>query len=57
MCGHAFISRHLARYLIDRVKQGSLSPEDAAVELGKQCTCNIFNVIRGADLIRKVAAI
>lgn len=57
MCGHAFISRHLARYLIDRVKQGSLSPENAAVELGKQCTCNIFNVVRGADLVRKVAAL
>jgi len=57
MCGHAFISRHLARYLIDRVKGGNLSPEDAAVELGKQCTCNIFNVVRGADLIRKAAAL
>jgi hypothetical protein len=57
MCGHAFISRYLARYLIDRVKQGNLNPEDAAVELGKQCTCNIFNVVRGADLVRKAAAI
>lgn len=57
MCGHAFISRHLARYLINRVKQGNISPEDAAVELGKQCTCNIFNVVRGADLVRKAAAI
>ena len=57
MCGHAFISRHLTCYLIDRVKQGSLSPEDAAIELGKQCTCNIFNVVRGADLVRKAAAI
>jgi len=53
MCGHAMISRYLIEELINRVKDGKMTPEDAAVEMGKQCTCNIFNPVRGAEIIRQ----
>ncbi|MHA1632632.1 MAG: hypothetical protein ACTSXC_07510 [Candidatus Freyarchaeota archaeon] len=53
MCGHAMISRHLVEHLIKRVKAGKMTPEEAAVEMGKQCTCNIFNVERAARIIRE----
>ena len=56
MCGHDYISRDLTKYLIERVRQGKTTAEEAAIELGKQCICNIFNQVRGADLIRKLAA-
>ncbi len=52
MCGHALISTRLVESLMGRVKGGSMTPEDAAVELGKQCSCNIFNTERAAGLIR-----
>jgi len=52
MCGHAMISSRLVEAVLDRVKKGALTPEEAAVELGKQCTCNIFNTIRAAEIIR-----
>jgi hypothetical protein len=52
MCGHAMIAPKLAETLMDRVKRGGMTPEEAAVELGKQCTCNIFNTARAAEIIR-----
>jgi len=51
MCGHHFVSRHLAKHLIKEVKNGRRTAKDAAVELGKQCTCNFFNVARAEKLI------
>ncbi len=54
MCGHAMISPNLVRFLIDQVKRGLITPEEAAVELGKQCTCNIFNVVRAIEIINKI---
>lgn len=52
MCGHAMIAPKLAESLLDRVTKGTTTPEEAAVELGKQCTCNIFNTQRAAEIIR-----
>lgn len=56
MCGHAMISRRLAEAMIERVGSGALTPEAAAVELGKQCTCNIFNTVRAAEIIKRTVA-
>ena len=56
MCGHDYVSKYLVKHLVERVRQGKITAEEAAIELGKQCICNIFNPVRGADLIRKLAA-
>lgn len=32
-----------------------MTNEEAAVELGKQCTCNIFNTVRAARIIKELA--
>lgn len=53
MCGHHFVSPVLVMHLIERVKNGSLHAKEAAVELGKQCTCNFFNVVRAERLIQE----
>ncbi|UCD73363.1 MAG: hypothetical protein JSW01_01615, partial [Candidatus Bathyarchaeota archaeon] len=37
MCGHAMISEHLTRTMIERVKQDKITPEDAGIELARQC--------------------
>ena len=52
MCGHAFVANSLVRHLVERVKNGKMTPERAAVEMAKQCTCNFFNVERGVKLIQ-----
>lgn len=51
MCGHAMISRKLVEKMIGLAKKGVKTPEEAAVELGKQCTCNIFNSVRATEII------
>jgi len=53
MCGHAMISVNLINAMIDRVRKGGMTKEDAAVELAKQCTCTIFNPVRAAEIIEK----
>ncbi|MBL7118382.1 hypothetical protein ISS96_00015 [Candidatus Bathyarchaeota archaeon] len=53
MCGHAMVSRHLFNHLLEQVKNGKVTPEDAAEEMAKQCVCGIFNPKRAAELIRK----
>ena len=53
MCGHAMIAPTLAETLLDRVARGVTTPEATAVELGKQCTCNIFNTVRATEIIRR----
>ncbi|MDH5792328.1 MAG: hypothetical protein OEZ44_09070, partial [Candidatus Bathyarchaeota archaeon] len=52
MCGHAMVSSRLVEAMISRVRKGAMTAEDAAVELGKQCTCNIYNTVRAAKIIR-----
>lgn len=54
MCGHAMISPKLVETMIERVKKGILTPEEAAVELGKQCLCNIFNTDRAVSIVERI---
>ncbi len=53
MCGHGYISRYLVVHLIDQVRKGIMSAEEAGVEMAKQCICNFFNPVRAANLIRE----
>ena len=57
MCGHSLVSQHLARHLIDRVRKGRMTAEEAGLELGKQCVCNFFNQVRAAKIIEEYAAL
>jgi hypothetical protein len=45
------VSSTLVEAVIERVKNGSMTIEQASIELGKQCTCNIFNSERAIELI------
>ncbi len=56
MCGHHFVAAGLAEHLIERVKQGKMTAEDASIELAKQCTCNWFNADRAAKLIKDIVS-
>ncbi len=56
MCGHAFVASNLVKHLLNQVKNGRMTPEHASAEMSKQCTCNFFNVERGAKLINEYIA-
>jgi len=43
MCGHGMVSHNLARTMIDWVKDGRRTPEQAASYLTRFCSCGVFN--------------
>ena len=53
MCGHAMISFNLIQKMVDDIKAGKTSAEDAAAELAKPCVCGVFNPRRAARLLRE----
>jgi hypothetical protein len=50
MCGHGTISFGLASKMLERVRTGRKTPEDAARTLARFCVCSIFNPARAEDI-------
>ena len=57
MCGHSLVGEPLIRHLIDRVRKGRMTAQEAALELGKQCICNFFNPVRAEKLIKEYTSL
>ncbi len=53
MCGHGMISPAFARKMVDWVKTGRRSPEEAARYLARFCVCGIFNPSRAIRILNK----
>ena len=51
MCGHGMVSFGLAQKMMDWVREGRRTPEDAARYMARFCTCGIFNTTRAARII------
>jgi len=51
MCGHHMIPPKFVQYMIDQVKKGRLTADEAAIKLANFCYCGIFNQVRCADII------
>ena len=51
MCGHAMISFNLISEMIENIKSGLITVDQAAAELGKTCVCGIFNGVRAKRLL------
>lgn len=43
LCGHLRISPAQVRHLAEKIRINTISPEQAALELGKNCLCGCFN--------------
>ncbi len=56
MCGHALVATNLVQEMVDEVKAGRKTAEEAAKTLAPQCACGIFNPARAAKLIAAMAA-
>jgi len=55
MCGHGMVSHNLAKKMIDWVKEGRRTPEQAASYLTRFCSCGVFNPARAARLLAQAA--
>jgi len=55
MCGHGMIHFQLVKSLVEDIKNGIKSPDDAAKELSYHCCCGIFNPVRGTKLLKAMA--
>jgi hypothetical protein len=51
MCGHGMVSHSLAQKMIDWVKEGRRTPEQAASYLTRFCSCGVYNPARAARLL------
>jgi hypothetical protein len=55
MCGHGMVSLSLAKKMIDWVKEGRRTPEQAASYLTRFCSCGIFNPTRAKRVLEDAA--
>ncbi|HET9986147.1 MAG TPA: hypothetical protein VFQ38_21280 [Longimicrobiales bacterium] len=56
MCGHGMVSPGLARKMLDWVRAGRRTPEQASAYLARFCVCGVFNPARAARLLAGRAA-
>ena len=55
MCGHGMVSHSLAKKLIDWVREGRRTPEQAASYMTRFCSCGVFNPKRAARILAEAA--
>jgi len=55
MCGHGMVSHSLAKKMIDWVREGRRTPEQAAGYLTRFCSCGVFNPRRAARILEAVS--
>jgi hypothetical protein len=51
MCGHGMISSSLAKKMIDWVKEGRRTPEQAVTYMARFCSCGVFNPARAKRIL------
>lgn len=56
-CGHGLVATRLVEQMVDRIRTGALTPEDAALRLGKPCVCGLINPSCTAALLRQLAGL
>jgi len=53
MCGHGMVASSLAKKMIDWVKEGRRTPEQAATYMQRFCSCGVFNPARAARVLEE----
>ena len=54
ICGHGMISHSLAKKMVDFVREGRRTPEQAVTYLTRFCSCGVFNPARACRLLKDV---
>ncbi|MBM3297732.1 MAG: hypothetical protein FJY83_09055 [Candidatus Aminicenantes bacterium] len=55
MCGHGLVSPNSVRAVAALLREGRLTAEEAAARLSRPCVCGIFNPVRAARCLRRLA--
>jgi hypothetical protein len=55
MCGHHMVPSGLVEEMMERVKKGRITPEEAGLKLATYCPCGIFNQVRAAKILEAYA--
>jgi hypothetical protein len=53
MCGHGMVSSSLAKKMIDWVKEGRRTPDQAVTYLQRFCSCGVFNPTRARRILEE----
>jgi hypothetical protein len=53
MCGHGMVSASLSKKMIDWVKEGRRTPEEAVSYLTRFCSCGVFNPSRARRILEE----
>jgi len=51
MCGHGMVAHSLAKKMIDWVKEGRRTPDEAVTYLTRFCSCGVFNPSRAKRIL------
>jgi hypothetical protein len=51
MCGHGMVSHSLAKKMIDWVKEGRRTPDQAVTYMARFCSCGVFNPSRAKRIL------
>ena len=55
MCGHGMVSHSLAKKMLDWVREGRRTPEQAASYLTRFCSCGVFNPVRAKRVLEEAS--
>jgi hypothetical protein len=53
MCGHGMISASLAKKMVDWVKEGRRTPDQAVTYMARFCSCGVFNPLRAKHVLEE----
>jgi hypothetical protein len=53
MCGHGMVSFNLAKKMLEMVREGRRTPDQAVVTLARFCPCGIYNPVRAKRLLEE----
>lgn len=53
MCGHGMVSFNLAKKMLDMVREGRRTPEQAVTTLARFCPCGVYNPVRAKRLLEE----
>lgn len=53
MCGHGMVSFQLAQKMVDMVREGRRTPEQAVATLARFCPCGVYNPSRALRLLKE----
>ena len=53
MCGHGMVSFNFARKMLDMVREGRRSPDQAVATLARFCPCGVYNPARAKRILEE----